>query len=201
MLLLEWRDASGGCALCLERPVPLVLAEMQQQGAELMHIDQASPRVLDVSGGGGTGSRTDVLIQPGQVISAFCAAAAAPPPPPGRAPPANPSAPPLPRPAGLAQPEPAPARLHRSQPHGQLAAAGSWVRGTARQPPCNIGGQRRQGAAQRSTRARRARARRGGGTVQRARAGDWACTRDVRRRDAGMGLVCRRDACIAGMPA
>ena len=80
MLLLEWRDASGGCALCLERPVPLVLAEMQQQGAELMHIDQASPRVLDVSGGGGTGSRTDVLIQPGQVISAFCAAAAAPPP-------------------------------------------------------------------------------------------------------------------------
>lgn len=65
MLLLEWRDASGGCALCLERSVPVMLAEMKQQGAELLHIDQVTRVVAPAPGGASKGRPAPSLAMPG----------------------------------------------------------------------------------------------------------------------------------------
>lgn len=41
LLLLEWRDASGGCALPVTGSVQQLLQELQQQGASLLHVDAA----------------------------------------------------------------------------------------------------------------------------------------------------------------
>jgi hypothetical protein len=40
LLLLEWRDASGGCAVPVTAPLGSVLQELRELGHDLLHIDQ-----------------------------------------------------------------------------------------------------------------------------------------------------------------
>jgi hypothetical protein len=47
LLLLEWRDASGGCAVPVTQgPLGSVLQELRELGHDLLHIDQVRVVVL-----------------------------------------------------------------------------------------------------------------------------------------------------------
>lgn len=40
LMLLEWRDASGGCAVPVTQPLDSMLEELAAHGHDLLHVDQ-----------------------------------------------------------------------------------------------------------------------------------------------------------------